>query len=398
MQTTSGADLYKSASSLAHLYGFLPISHWEKMHNPARSTSKFSPPSLSMTDRKSDMCGGEVTRALELSLNNGLLSLETPHRFSLSSARTKSSKGAVKTNLAFGLHVIGVPQTIAEATVIRTSYVILSEAVKKNLCVHIHTIGDKDSSARFLRELSAFFRKNIAEFSPQIQALIRTDIWSAYVHIHTRTHPLSYECPTPMEFLNAQSRTHFQEVLEYLEASDIPYEIDSSLVGNRDCNTNTIFTIVEAAKDDDTTHTESLPCTVAGGRYDELARRLFKSPVGAVSATFIFTNIRGTPKIAEPKVATPRIFFLHIGFEASLKSLAVLDTLRNIRVPFFHALGKVPLSEHLRKAEDLGVPYLILLGQREAMEKSILLRNMSTRAQESIPMENLSTRLRALRR
>jgi histidyl-tRNA synthetase len=388
-------ELYKNAMTLAHLYGFSPFSELSNIRvKNTENRDRSAYPKISASERKSDGGGGEIIRTLELCHQKGLLSENTPRRFWISNVDTGQRRTERPKHIVLGLYVVGVQQTIAEAIILKTAHTILSETTKENLHVKIHTIGDKDSSARFLRELSIFFRKHIAEFSPQAQALIKTDPWSAYTHIHNHNHPLTTECPTPMESLNTQSRKHFEEVLEYLEATGVPYEIDQRLIGNRENNTNTLFSIeaVEGQSD------EKLPCSIYGGRYDELVRRIFKTPVGVVGVTLASDSTNTMPRPTKIEKKPIRIFFIHIGFDAGLKSLAVLDELRRVKIPFHHELGKVPLSEHLQNAEELGAPYLLLLGQKEAMEQSIILRNMNTRAQESIPMQNLGARLRVLRR
>ena len=72
----------------------------------------------------------------------------------------ETGKGAGK-HRKIGLEIIGSEKSIAEAIIIKTALAILEDNGFKNLYVEINSLGDRESCAKFLRELTAYFRKNI---------------------------------------------------------------------------------------------------------------------------------------------------------------------------------------------------------------------------------------------
>ncbi|MBX4206410.1 hypothetical protein KW784_01335 [Candidatus Parcubacteria bacterium] len=67
----------------------------------------------------------------------------------------------------------------------------------------------------------------------------------------------------------------------------------------------------------------------------------------------------------------------------------MIETLRRERIPVHHFLGKDKLSIQLQGAEELRCNYLIIIGHKEALDGTATVRNIHTRAQDTIAMELL---------
>jgi len=74
--------------------------------------------------------------------------------------------------------------------------------------------------------------------------------------------------------------------------------------------------------------------------------------------------------------------------EAKLASLKVTEMLRKAKVPVYHSVSKDSLGAQLAIAEKLKVPYTIILGAREAIDGTVIVRNMSNRKQEVVKHRN----------
>jgi histidyl-tRNA synthetase len=131
----------------------------------------------------------------------------------------------------FNLEVIGMSKPIAEAVAIETAYVILKERYPdEELMLEVNSIGDKESMARFARELQNYCRKESGGLPAVLKAEIKKDMFSIFTMEDERAQEFIDNAPKPMAFLSDPSRNHFKEVLEYLESLDIPYEINHKLI------------------------------------------------------------------------------------------------------------------------------------------------------------------------
>jgi len=95
-------------------------------------------------------------------------------------------------------------------------------------------------------------------------------------------------------------------------------------------------------------------------------------------------------KPLDPRIIKkPKIYFIQLGFEAKLKSLTVIEILRKARVPIAQSISKDGLGQQLAIAERTGVPFTIIFGQKEALENTVIVRNMETRSQETVKISAL---------
>jgi len=83
--------------------------------------------------------------------------------------------------------------------------------------------------------------------------------------------------------------------------------------------------------------------------------------------------------------------------QAKLHSLGVTELLRKSKIPVAQSLSKDSLSVQLGTAERLKIPYTIILGQKEVLEKSVIVRNMETRSQETVLLTKLADYVKKLK-
>ncbi len=281
--------------------------------------------------------------------------------------------------------ILGTNRSIAEAMLIKTALALLSKAGYTDLHLEINSIGDKESTARFGRELTAYYRRHLADLPATCKEKFKKDPFSLLGCTHEKCVELSAECPKAINFLSEESRARFKEILEFVECLEIPYEIKNTLVANRDYCSETVFEIR-------TSNPKDHPLAV-GVRYDTLAKKLGNKKevlAAGVSVAYPTKERRILTQAKAKKLSRPNICFMQLGYEAKLKSLAVIETLRVAGIPVSHALARDKMAGQVSLAEYMKSPYIIIMGKKEAMEDSVIVRNNSTRAQETVFIKDLA--------
>ena len=74
----------------------------------------------------------------------------------------------------------------------------------------------------------------------------------------------------------------------------------------------------------------------------------------------------------------------------------MIDILRKENIYINHSLGRDKMGGQMATAERLKVPYILIMGKKEAMDDTIMIRDVSTRAQETIKIAELSAHLKKL--
>lgn len=293
------------------------------------------------------------------------------------------------------LEILGASGPIAEATLIQTARVMLAEQGYTSTAVEINSIGDRDSIARFTRELTAYYRKNINSMTPECRQLMKHDVFELLSSHNSDAKEINDKAPRSMDFLSETSKRHLEETLEYLEALKIPYMINNSLIGNRKYCNETIFTIVNTDTVDKKTKFQRL--LAVGVRYNGLAKRLgMKRDISGVGISLLTPE--NNPKLRKnvSKMRRPMASFMQLSLESKLISLEVIELLRQVKVPLYLSLAKDRLGAQVSSVEKYHTPYIIVMGKKEAVERTAIVRKTETHAQEIVTLDNLAKHMKKI--
>ncbi len=306
-------------------------------------------------------------------------------------------KGRYRQFWQFDLDSLGSDKSIIDALVIKIGMSILEEAGATNLSVEINSIGDKECRGTYVKELTSYYRKHINDLAHIDRERLKTNPLRILDSKEEKTIIINEEAPDAISFLCPACKKHFKEVLEYLEEMKIPYNMNKNLVRGLSYYTRTVFEVYAENEEKD-----GLPVQIAsGGRYDYLARQIgSKKDVPAVGFSIGVDRIIASPwykKLSPRIIKKPKIYFIQLGSEAKLKSLNIIDILRKAHIPITQSLSKDSLGSQLAIAEKLNIPYAIIFGVKEAIENSVIVRDMSNRSQETVKLSKLLEYLKEIK-
>ena len=176
----------------------------------------------------------------------------------------------------------------------------------------------------------------------------------------------------------------------------IPYNINKCLVRGLSYYTKTVVEIMLTDEE-----TGKRVAIAAGGRYDYLGKQLgSKKDIPAVGISIGVDRVVSAPwfnKLCPRILKKPKIYFIQLGFDAKLKSLNVIEILRKGKIPIAQSISKDNLGAQLAMAEKSGINHAIIFGQKEALEDSVIVRDMSNRSQETIKLSNLLEYIKGLK-
>lgn len=333
-------------------------------------------------------------------LENGMRNLPQPVSLYYNGSmfrHDKPQRGRYREFTQFGLEIIGTEKSIADALIIQTSAKILEESGYENIIIDINSIGDKDSRTAYVKALTTYYKKHMSELAAIDQERLKTNPLRILDSKESKTIAVNEEAPDSISFLTPAAKKHFKEVLEYLDEVGLTYRINKNLVRGLDYYSHTVFEII-----DQTEGSEIQGLTlVGGGRYDGLARMIgSKKDIPAVGAGFGVDRILDAPwcKNLSPRImGEPKFYLIQLGFEAKMKTLAILEILRKAKCPVYQSISKDKLGSQLAVAEKMEVPYVIIFGQREAMDGTVIIRNMRDRSQDVVKIDELPSYIKKLK-
>jgi len=192
--------------------------------------------------------------------------------------------------------------------------------------------------------------------------------------------------PQSVDHLCEECRVHFKNLLEYLDELDLPYTINPRLVRGLDYYTKTVFEIWSGSEEG---RKSSLG---GGGRYDNLVKMLGGEATPAIGFGLGVERLIIEMKRVQAKpyhAPKPKVFLAQLGDLAKKKSLRLFSELEKNGILVAESFGRGSLKSQLRVANRLGVEMTLILGQKEALDKTVIIKNMASGEQETVSVEKL---------
>ncbi len=384
------------ATETAFYYGFIPakqptieqidIDDAAKIleEKNKRSDNEVSSPSETSIEEKISI--------LRNYINKNLIAEPQPIMLSYKNTAASGKHGRNSADEQFlNLHILGSPKSISEIVLIKTAIAIFADNKIEDVCVDINSIGDKESTSKFVKELTNYYRKNIEKMPSDCRQILKKDPFALLRYDKEgfcRT--MNEDAPKALSCLSEQSRQHFKEILEGLEILGINYRINNSLVPDRRHCSQTIFEITRGVD-------KKREVLAYGGRYDGLTKKVgLKKDIPGVVLKIYLKKLANNI-LSNIKIKKSDYFFIQLGFEAKLKSLNIIEMLRKAKISVCQSLSRDMLGGQIALAEKLKMSYALIMGKKESMENTVIVRNMNTRSQEIISTENLSDHLKKLK-
>ncbi len=333
-------------------------------------------------------------------IEHGMQSLPQPvmyYQYGPVFRHDKPQRGRYRQFYQFDLDALGSEKSIMDALVIKAGICMLEEAGANNLSIDINSIGDKECRSGYLKELTNYYKKNLSQLPAIDRERLKTNPLRILDSKEEKTKEINEGAPDAISHLCPACKKHFKEVLEYLEEMGIQYNLNKNLVRGLSYYTRTVFEVIQADGGED-----GSPISIAGGgRYDYLARQIgSKKDVPAVGFSVGVDRIVASPwykKLSPRIMKKPKMYFIQLGMEAKLKSLNVIEILRKAHVPIAQSLSKDSLGAQLAIAEKLQIPYTLIFGVKEAIDETVIVRNMANRSQETVKISKLLEYLKDLK-
>ena len=286
----------------------------------------------------------------------------------------------------YGFEILGgEADPIYDAQIILAGIRALEDLKIKNLSLQINSVGCRNCRQVYRRKLQEYYRRFSAKICKDCKRRVSINPLRLLDCKNGKCQSMKEDAPAMINYLCAPCRSHFREVLEYLDSLNLPYSLNNFLVRGLDYYNRTVFEIFS----------ESSPIALGGGgRYDYLAELLGvrKSDLPAVGVSFGVERIAELMKIMEisglikPKA---KVFLIQIGKPAKKKAFLLIEEFHKAGIKVIESLGRESLRAQLKIADKEEIEIALIIGQREVFEESIIIRDMKNGVQETVPLSKV---------
>lgn len=280
----------------------------------------------------------------------------------------------------WGFDIVGDNDAVYDVQVMLAAIGMLKQLRFTELKVKINTMGCKVCRNNYRDKLKAYLKKQ--KLCEDCKETVDVNPMHCFLCEENSCKALRADAPIILDFLCQGCNNHFKSVLEFVEENGISYEPDPYFVREKDYYNRTVFEIVSGND----------PLSLAGGgRYDYLAELLFGKTIHGVGVALSLHRVMERMKfkgLHPQKKEKPKAFFIAVGEQAKKMSVRLINELRSAGIPVAEELGKKTLRLQLKAAEkEAGVA--LIVGQKEAFEGTVMIRNIKTGAQETLIAQKL---------
>ncbi len=290
-----------------------------------------------------------------------------------------------------GLEVIGEKSSVVDVQIIQIFYGIIQKLKFKNLLIEINSLGDSNCRPNYRRLLVKYLKSRANLLCPDCKRRLKENPLRILDCKEEKCQEVVSGAPQMVDHLCDECKLHFKEVLEFLDEVGIPYYLNPYLVRGLDYYTRTVFEIVEEGEN------RSQGTLIAGGRYDNLVKLLGGKDTPACGGAMGVERVISAMKnrgVTLPQSADPEVYLAQLGVLAKRKSLKLLEDFRIARIPISESFSKDSLSVQLGIASRIGAKYTLVFGQKEALEDSIIIRDMKSGRQSTVKIAEVVKELK----
>ncbi len=305
----------------------------------------------------------------------------------------RPQKGRYRQFHQLDLELIGLKDPSLDAQLIQTLTLILSDLqILPRLKLQINNIGNSENRKAFEQALKDFFIGKERHLPELDRSRLEGNALRLLDSKEEDTQVLLKGAPKLDQFIDDDSRKYHETVLEYLEALNIDYTPNPTLVRGLDYYNQTVFEYWDSS-------TGAQNAVGGGGRYDSLIELLGGHSTPGLGAACGIERIIWHMKeagVKAPNKDQVDVFVAQLGPEAKKTCLQLITQLREEGVHTIGALGEASLKSQMRLADKFESKYTLLLGKMEVRNSTIILRDMRAGKQKEIKFKDAISTVKKL--
>lgn len=277
----------------------------------------------------------------------------------------KPQKGRYRQFHQMGLEVFNLAGPDIDAELIVLTWRLWKKlGLADSVTLQLNSLGSSEARATYRDALVAYLKERFDQLDEDSQRRLTSNPLRILDSKIESTQALLVDAPTLHDYLDEESRLHFEGLKARLDAAGIAYEINPKLVRGLDYYSRTVFEWV-------TSKLGSQGTVCAGGRYDGLVTQFGGKPtpgVGFAMGVERLVLLLETLGLVPAELARPAdLYFCAFGEPAELAALTLAEQLRDA-LPGIRLLvnaGGGSFKSQFKKADKSGAQFALIMGDDE---------------------------------
>ncbi len=304
----------------------------------------------------------------------------------------RPQSGRYRQHHQFGVEAYGPGGPEQDAEVIDLLLEVYRQLGLKRLTVHINSVGDAESRTKYREALLHYLKPHFASLSEESQTRFEKNPLRILDSKDPKDKEIVRHAPSILKYLTPDAQKHFDGVRRYLEKLGLPHVVNDKIVRGLDYYNQTVFEVL----------TEDLGAqnTIgAGGRYDGLVSQ-FDGPdvpaVGFATGLERVLQVMVAQQTSWQQPTRPFVYFIPLGEEAKETCFLLAAQCRKAQIPAGLELSAKKVGPAIQNAVRLNAVHCCVLGSDEITKARAVLKELATRQEREISLENIVSDLKRL--
>ena len=322
--------------------------------------------------------------AMRAFLEHGLFNEPLPQKVSYLTSCYRYEKpqaGRLREFHQFGVECLGTAAPAADAELISLAHEIFSHLGVEGLQLEINSIGCPTCRKKYHEALHSYFESKKAELCETCLDRLGRNPMRILDCKSPVCSSIAKDAPKVLDYICEDCSAHFEVVKKHLDAMNIPYVVNPTIVRGLDYYTRTVFEFVS-------TEIGAQGTVCGGGRYDGLAEQLGGNSTPSlgfalgIERLMLLMQAQNTPLPEEEK---PDLYIASMGEEATVLAAKLAASLREEGISVQYDVAGRSVKAQMKFANKLGVRNTVVIGDSEIESGKVTVKDMN--GGESVEME-----------
>ena len=298
----------------------------------------------------------------------------------------KPQAGRLREFHQFGVECFGTDNAAADAEIIALADEVFGFFGIINLKLQINSIGCPVCRAEYYKALKEYFESKKTDLCQTCLGRLERNPMRILDCKSPVCSGIAKDAPKVLDYICDDCREHFEKVKKHLDAMNITFEVNPTIVRGLDYYTRTVFEFVS-------TQVGAQGTVCGGGRYDGLAQELggaHTPSLGFAMGMERLVMIIRAQGIELPEPNKCDLYIAPANEQASLLAASIATDLRNEGVfVLFDVFGR-SIKSQMKYANKIGAAFTVVLGEDELLSGTAQLRNMDTGETQEIKVDRIA--------
>ncbi|MBA0213843.1 histidine--tRNA ligase [Pectobacterium brasiliense] len=260
--------------------------------------------------------------------------------------------------------------------------------------LELNSIGSLDARARYREALVAFLEQHKDQLDEDCLRRMYTNPLRVLDTKNPQIQVLLNDAPVLTDYLDDESRAHFEALGELLTQSGIPYTVNPRLVRGLDYYNRTVFEWV-------TTSLGAQGTVCAGGRYDGMVEQLGGHATPAVGFAMGLERLVLLVQSVNPDFKAQSgvdVYLISSGAGTQVAAMRLAEKLRDVlpQLKLMTNYGGGNFKKQFARADKWGARVALVLGENEVAAGQVVVKNLSNGEQDTLAQADVASRLATL--